>query len=98
MKIKLITIIKIIALIILIVSINALFQAYEPIFTNELAMQQMQNTDTSSSDIMLYTYLRNCSWLSVVLLAVVMFWSEIKAIIKKYTTKEKNKNEETKSK
>lgn len=94
MKIRPVIIIKTIILIALIISLNAILQAYEPTLTNELAMQQMQNYDISNSGILFYSYLRNYNWIGILIIASIMFWKDVVRLINKITKKEKIKYEE----
>ena len=91
MKVKGI-IIKATILAIIVVVYNAIMQTVSPIIANQLAMQQMQNYDTSSMGIQLYTYSTNYSWIVFVILIVIMFHKDIANIIKKI--KESISNEE----
>ena len=84
--------IKFIILSALVIIYNAFVQTVSPIISNQLAMQQMQNYDTSSIGIQLYQYLTNYCWIVFIILIVIMFRKDITNIIKKI--KEKMNNEE----
>lgn len=84
--------IKFLILSVLILIYNAFVQTVSPIIANQLAMQQMQNYDTSSMGIQLYTYLTNYSWVVFIVLIVIMFHKDIVNIFKKI--KENVNNEE----
>jgi hypothetical protein len=75
----------------LMITYNAVVQTEAPIIANKLAMQQMQNYDTSSMGIQLYQYVINNSWIIFVLLFITLFRPEIVKLIK--TLKEKNNEE-----
>lgn len=85
-------IIKVAILVAISVAYNAIMQAVSPIIANQLAMQQMQNYDTSSMSIQLYQYVTNYSWIVFVILIVIMFRKDIVNIFKKI--KESMNNEE----
>ena len=84
--------IKFLILFVLVIIYNAFFQTVSPIIANQLAMQQMQNYDTSSMGIQLYTYATNYSWIVFVILIVIMFHRDVVNIFKKI--KESVNNEE----
>lgn len=85
-------IIKVVILVAISIIYNAIIQTISPIIANELAMQQMQNYDTSSMGIQLYQYLTNYSWIVFVILIVIMFRKDVVNIFKKI--KECMNNEE----
>lgn len=89
---KALTILKVLLLLAIVAVYNVYLVAFEPIFTTDLALQQMQNYDTSSSGIMAYTYVRNYGWFVILALAVVLFAGDAVKIIK--SMKEKKKHEE----
>lgn len=84
--------IKFMILSVLVIIYNAFVQTVSPIIANQLAMQQMQNYDTSSMGIQLYSYLTNYSWIIFVVLIVIMFHKDVVNIFKKI--KESVNNEE----
>jgi len=84
--------IKFLILFVLVIIYNAFVQTVSPIIANQLAIQQMQNYDTSSMGIQLYSYLTNYSWIVFVILIVIMFHKDVVNIIKKI--KESVNNEE----
>ena len=84
--------IKLIILSVLVIIYNAFTQTMSPIIANQLAMQQMQNYDTSSMGIQLYQYLTNYGWIVFVILIVIMFRKDVANIFKKI--KESMNNEE----
>lgn len=84
--------IKFIVLSVIVIIYNAFTQTMSPIIANQLAMQQMQNYDTSSMGIQLYQYITNYSWIAFIVLIVVMFHKDVINIIKKI--KERTSNEE----
>ena len=84
--------IKIAILVALLIIYNTIMQAVSPIVANQLAMQQMQNYDTSSAGIQVYQYLTNYGWVVFLVLIAIMFSKDIVNIIKKI--KEKMNNEE----
>lgn len=84
--------IKFIILSVLVMIYNAFVQTVSPIIANQLAMQQMQNYDTSSMGIQFYQYLTNYSWIVFIILVVIMFHKDVINIIKKF--KESMNNEE----
>lgn len=65
-------------LLILIIVYYGCMNALSPIIANELAMSQMQNTADSSIGVQLYTYANNYGWLAFILLAVLIFYNDIK--------------------
>ena len=75
--------IKFLILFALVIIYNAFVQTVSPIIANQLAMQQMQNYDTSSMGIQLYQYLTNYSWIVFVILIVIMFRKEVTNIFMK---------------
>lgn len=75
--------IKFLILFVLVFIYNAFVQTVSPIIANQLAMQQMQNYDTSSMGIQLYSYLTNYSWIIFVVLIVIMFHKDVVNIFKK---------------
>ena len=81
--------VKLGVLTLLMLGLNLFLQAFEPVFTNEMALQQMQNYNTSSSSIVAYTYLRNYGWLVMVILAVTLFWRDAIDFFKKLTNNTK---------
>ena len=83
--------IKFIILSALVIIYNAFLQTVSPIVANQLAMQQMQNYDTSSMGIQLYQYLTNYGWIVFIILIVIMFRKDVANIIKKI---KENVNEE----
>lgn len=85
-------IIKVMILAVIAVIYNAFVQTVSPIIANQLAMQQMQNYDTSSMGIQLYQYIANYGWIVFVILFVIMFHKDVVNIIKKI--KENVNNEE----
>ena len=91
MKVKPI-IIKVGVLMVISIIYNAFVQTVSPIIANQLAMQQMQNYDTSNMGIQLYSYLTNYSWIIFVVLIVIMFHKDVVNIFKKI--KESVNNEE----
>lgn len=84
--------IKFLILSVLVIIYNAFTQTVSPIIANQLAMQQMQNYDTSSMGIQLYQYLTNYGWIIFIVLIVIMFRKDIVNIFKKI--KENVNNEE----
>ena len=86
------TFVKFLILSVLVIIYNAFIQTVSPIIANQLAMQQMQNYDTSSMGIQLYQYLTNYSWIIFIVLIVIMFRKEATNIFKKI--KENVNNEE----
>ena len=89
-KIKIIT--KVVVLAIIAMVYNVMIQTVSSVITNELAMQQMQNYDTSSMGIQAYTYITNHAWIVFVLTAILLFHKDISHIVTKI--KENIKNEE----
>ena len=85
--------IKFLILFVLVIIYNAFVQTVSPIIANQLAMQQMQNYDTSSMGIQLYSYLTNYSWIVFVILIVIMFRKDIVNIIKKIKESVNNEKE-----
>lgn len=85
MKKPVVTVIKAFILIVLIVAYGIWSTAIEPVFTNEMAMQQMQNADFSSTGIATYSYVRNYAWIGFVVVGLLLFYKEIIAIFKKLT-------------
>jgi len=92
------TIVKVLLLIVLIFLGNGLLAYVEPIYMNNLAMQQMGNDDLSSSWISIYTYFRNGIWLAYVFAALAFFHKEIAYITKKLTKKDQRSFEEKENK
>ena len=85
-------VVKFCIFVVFIFAFNVIGQTIIPVSQNQIAMMQMENTVESSMGIQLYSYIKDFSWVVVVIIAIMMFKKEIKIIFNKI--KEIFKNEE----
>lgn len=86
-----ITVIKTFCILVIFSVLNLITQNITPIFTNEIALQQMNNDAFSSSGIGIISYISNFTWIVAAILLYLFFKKELFYFIKKF--KEKNNNE-----
>lgn len=93
MKVRLITKTMVLAIIIFIykIAMNFIEPIVTPLITNELVMNQMNNTTDSNLWLQLYTYATNYAWVVLAVIIVALYCREVLEIINLI---EEKKNEE----
>lgn len=89
-------IIKVCILVVICILHGIFLATFEPVFTNEMAMAQMQNYEYSGVGLRAYMYMRNISWVVFVAAILLLFAKEIKFLYTKITKKEGISHEEEK--
>jgi len=83
MKVRLIAKTIAVAIIIFVykVIMNFIEPLISPLITNELVINQMNNTVGSNFWLQLYTYISNHAWVGLVIIIVVLYFKEVFEII-----------------
>ena len=80
-------VIKTLCAFVIFVVLNSITQHITPIFTNEIALQQMNNDAFSSAGIGIISYISNFTWIVYAILLYLLFKKELFYFIKKLRRK-----------
>ena len=75
-----------------IVIYNIFLQVISPVFTNELAMNQMTNSIDSTMGIQLYTIVSSYGWVLLVVIFILLFYKHMKNLFVKLKEKHNEEN------
>jgi hypothetical protein len=73
-------IIKSVLTIALLVVLNLVLGAYEPVISSQFAVQQLNDSYDSNANLTIYQNLKNWSWLAYILIPVIVFFKDIKKL------------------
>ncbi|HEX9058723.1 MAG TPA: hypothetical protein VF941_00925 [Clostridia bacterium] len=74
---------KLIASVIVWAAFFLISRSFYPVFTNEQALKQMEDTTSSFTDFSMYQHLWNYAWVIPLAICIFIFFNELKELVYK---------------